>query len=81
MTGKTKLTLEQSIKSRKVLEVFSLGTRWGWVVKAKPRSLYTREGDSEPIIQDVGGGASRARLDGFEKFPPHRDSILRPSSP
>jgi hypothetical protein len=32
---------------------FNLGTRWRWVVKATPRTLYPREKDPIPFVQDA----------------------------
>jgi hypothetical protein len=29
----------------------NLGAKWGWVIKAMPRSLYSRERDAVPILQ------------------------------
>jgi hypothetical protein len=34
---KVKFTLEQAMKA------FNFGARWGWVVNATPRPLYSRE--------------------------------------
>ena len=61
------------------LSFFSLGTRWGWVVKATPLPLYPRKWHSTHCI---GGCVSpRAGLDGCRKFCPNWDATARPSSP
>ena len=33
---------------------FHLDARWGWVVSATPRSLYPREKDPVPTVQEAG---------------------------
>ena len=33
---------------------FNLGTRFGWVVSATPRPLYSRVRDQVPIVQEAG---------------------------
>jgi hypothetical protein len=44
-----KFTLEQAMKSQRGIEVYialpilNLGARWGWVVNATARPLYTRK--------------------------------------
>jgi hypothetical protein len=42
--------LEQVVKAQKGSSFFNLGARWGWVVNATPRPLYSRERDPVPII-------------------------------
>ena len=44
---------EKGSKSIAVLILY-LGARWGWVVNASPRPLYTRGGTSVSIVQEAG---------------------------
>ena len=56
----------------------NLGAIWGWVVKATPRPLYSRERSGTHF---VGGWVGpRDGLDGCGKSGPHWDSIPGPSS-
>jgi hypothetical protein len=55
MSEKVKVALKQSMKVLRGVEVqlysfFNLGARWGWVVNATPRQLYTRERDPVPTV-------------------------------
>jgi hypothetical protein len=38
----------------KLYSLFNLDARWGWVVNARPRPLYSRERDLVPILQEAG---------------------------
>ena len=75
---KVKVTLEQASKAQRGSEVelytfFNLGSGWGWVVSATPRSLYHRR----PGTHCTGGwGWTDA-----ENLAPHRHSIPGPPSP
>jgi hypothetical protein len=53
---KVKFAVEQARGGTEVLlySFFNLGARWGWVVNATPRSLYPRERDPVPIVQEAG---------------------------
>ena len=68
-----KFTLEQATKaergSRCILYFFfNLSARWGWVVNASPRPLYTREW---PGTHCTGGWVDpRAGLEGAENLAP-----------
>ena len=53
--------------------------RWGWVVNATPRPLYTPGKTRYKLYRDWVG--PRSGLDGCGKARPHRDSIPGPSSP
>ena len=49
----------------------------GWVVNATPRSLYFRERDPLPVVQEVGWGPGPVWT-GVKNLAPHRDSIHEP---
>jgi hypothetical protein len=57
---KVKFTPEQATKAQRGnrgiahYSFFNLGARWGWVVNATPRPLYSRERDPVPIVQEAG---------------------------
>ena len=36
-----------------LLFLFNLGARWRWAVNATPRSLYPRERDQVPVVQEA----------------------------
>jgi len=58
---------------------FNLGARWGWVVNAKPRLLYSWERPGAHCIR--GLVSPRAALDAYGKSRFRGDSIPEPSSP
>ena len=70
---KVKFSLEQAMKAQRgstgiTLLFPNLGARWGWVVNATPRPLYTRERPGTPCTGGrVGPGAG---LDGCRKSRP-----------
>ena len=37
-----------------IARLFNIGCRWGWVINATPRRLYSRKRDPVPIVQEVG---------------------------
>jgi hypothetical protein len=54
---KVKFTLEEALKaqrwSRGIALLFNVGSRWGCVVNATLRPLYSRESDPVPIVQET----------------------------
>ena len=80
---KVKFTLEQATKAQKWSRDSSIflnfGARWGWVVNAMPRSLYSRE---RPGTHCIGGRVGpRAGLDGCGKSRPPPIGIRSPDGP
>ena len=60
-----KFTLEHAIKVQKgsrgkVSYFFNLSVRRGWVVKATPRPLYSRERPGTPFYRRMGGSQGRS---------------------
>jgi hypothetical protein len=55
---KVKFALEQAMKaqrgSRGIALIFHLDPRWGCVVNATPRPLYSRERDPVSIVHETG---------------------------
>ena len=60
---KVKVALEQVIKAQRgstgIALLFKLGARWGWMVNATPRRLYTRKEAHYLLCRRLGGPHSR----------------------
>ena len=46
----------RGVTEAQIYSFSNLGTKWGSVVNATPRTLYPGEGDPVPIVQEDGWG-------------------------
>ena len=56
-----------------------MGARWGWVVNATPRPLFSGKDTRYPLYRRLGGTQSRSGR--VRKISLPRDSIFGPSNP
>jgi hypothetical protein len=65
---------QEDPEAKQLYSFFIFEARWGWLVKATPRTLYRRERDPTPSLQEDGWW-TQDRSGRVRKSSPHRHAI------